>query len=148
MKLPFLIGRVAFGGFFLYNGIHHFSQRRVLSQYAAAKKVPAPGLAVTASGALLTAAGASILLGFKPRYGVLGIASFLATVSPMMHDFWHAEEPGQRQADMIQFSKNMALLGAALSLLGVEEPWPAALQTPPASAWDRGMDSVRHAIAA
>jgi hypothetical protein len=29
--------------------------------------------------------------------------------------------------DMINFSKNMALLGAALALMGVEEPWPASV---------------------
>jgi hypothetical protein len=28
---------------------------------------------------------------------------------------------------MIHFSKNMALLGAALALMSVEEPWPASL---------------------
>ncbi len=28
---------------------------------------------------------------------------------------------------MINFSKNMALLGGALALMGVEEPWPASV---------------------
>ena len=148
MKLPFLLGRIAFGGFFLYNGIHHFMERRAMSQFAGAKNVPAPDLAVTASGVLLPAAGASVLLGFRPKYGVLGIVSFLAAVSPMMHDFWHDEDPGQRQTDMIHFSKNMALLGAALALLGVEEPWPAAVDAPQPNAWNRALNSVRHAIAA
>ena len=42
MKTPFLIGRLIFGGFFLYNGINHIKQRQMLSQYAASKKVPQP----------------------------------------------------------------------------------------------------------
>jgi hypothetical protein len=29
--------------------------------------------------------------------------------------------------EMIQFSKNMALLGGALALMAVEEPWPASV---------------------
>ena len=37
-----------------------------------------------------------------------------------MHDFWHIEDPGQRSNDMINFTKNMALLGAALMLMGSE----------------------------
>lgn len=127
MKAAFLIGRIVFGGFFLYNGINHFKQQKALSQYAGAKNVPNPDLAVPASGAILAFGGASIILGLKPKLGTLAILAFLAGVSPMMHDFWEAEDPNQRQNDMIHFSKNMALLGAALALMGVDEPWPVSL---------------------
>ena len=44
-------GRVIFGGFFVYNGLNHFKQRQALTQYAGAKDVPQPDLAVLASGA-------------------------------------------------------------------------------------------------
>lgn len=127
MKAPFLLGRLIFGGFFLYSGIHHFQERKMMSQYCSAKGVPAPDVAVTATGALLIAGGASILLGVKPKWGTLAVMTFLGGVSPIMHDFWSAEDPGQRQTDMIHFMKNMALLGGALALLGVEEPWPVSL---------------------
>jgi putative oxidoreductase len=127
MKIPFLIGRVVFGGFFLYNGINHFRNRQGLSQYAGAKGVPMPEVAVPVSGALLIAGGASMLLGVKPKLGAAALIGFLAGASPWMHDFWRAEDPGQRMNDMIHFSKNLALLGSALTMMGVEEPWPASL---------------------
>ena len=127
MKVPFLLGRLIFGGFFLYNGIHHFMERKQLAQYTAAKDVPMPDAAVLASGAALTIGGGSILLGIKPKWGALAIIGFLAGVSPIMHDFWRMEDPQQRQNDMINFAKNMALLGAGLSLMAVEEPWPASV---------------------
>ena len=127
MKIPFLLGRVIFGGFFLYNGINHFMQRKTLSQYAQAKKVPAPDLAVTATGIMQIIGGSSILLGIKPKLGGLAIAGFLAGVSPMMHNFWSAEDQNQRMNDMINFTKNLALLSAALALISVEEPWPASV---------------------
>ncbi len=98
-----------------------------MAQYAAAKNVPMPDLAVTATGVALTIGGASILLGIKPKVGALAIAGFLAGVSPIMHDFWKAEDPNQRQNDMVNFMKNMALLGAAMALMAVEEPWPASV---------------------
>lgn len=50
MKPVFLIGRILFGGFFLYNGINHFKNRNMLAQYAGAKNVPMPEAAVMASG--------------------------------------------------------------------------------------------------
>jgi len=127
MKIPFLLGRIVFGGFFLYNGINHFMQRKSLAQYAQAKKVPAAELAVPASGVALLIGGASILLGIKPKLGALAIMGFLASVSPTIHDFWRAEDPNQRMNDLTNFAKNMALLGAALALMAVEEPWPASV---------------------
>lgn len=127
MKTPFLIGRMILGGFFIYNGIHHFTRHKQMSQYAAAKKVPAAEIAVAATGALLVSGGTSIVLGVKPKLGVAAILTFLLGVSPTIHDFWNAEDPNQRMADMINFSKNLALAGAALALTGLEEPWPASV---------------------
>ena len=127
MKATFLLGRLVFGGFFLYNGIHHLQERKSMGQYAQSKNVPLAEAAVTASGVALIAGGASILLGIKPKLGAAAIAGFLAGVSPVMHDFWRVEEPNQRMNEMINFSKNMALIGGALALMGVDEPWPASV---------------------
>ena len=127
MKIPFLLGRIVFGGFFLYNGINHFKQRKSLAQYAKGKNVPLADIAVPATGAALMVGGSSILLGIKPKLGALAIIGFLASVSPTMHDFWKQQDPGQRMNDMINFGKNMALLGAAVALMAVEEPWPASV---------------------
>jgi putative oxidoreductase len=129
MKAPFLLGRVIFGGFFLYSGINHLKDYKQMGQYAKAKNVPMPEAAVLASGVALTAGGASILLGAKPKLGALSILGFLATVSPVMHDFWNQTDPNQKQNDMINFMKNMALFGGTLALLGVDEPWPASVQS-------------------
>ncbi|MGC2057366.1 MAG: DoxX family protein [Candidatus Sulfotelmatobacter sp.] len=121
MKLPRVLGRVIFGGFFLYNGIHHFMERKAMAQYLNAKGIPMPDVAVMATGVALTLGGASIALGIKPDLGAVAVAGFLAGVSPMMHDFWKVEDPQKRQSEMINFSKNMALLGAALALMGSED---------------------------
>jgi putative oxidoreductase len=127
MKTVFLLGRLIFGGFFLYSGIHHFQEKKSMAQYAAAKNVPVPDLAIPATGALLLLGGASVLLGVKPKIGTLAIMGFLAGVTPMIHDFWTSEDPQRRQTEMAQFMKNVALFGAAMTLMGVEEPWPVSV---------------------
>ena len=137
MKAAFLLGRLIFGGFFLYSGIHHFQERKMMSQYVAAKGIPMPDVAVSATGALLVAGGASIVLGVKPKWGALAIAAFLVGATPMMHDFWKAEDPNQRQNDQINFMKNVALLGATMSLLALDEPWPVSLPVGQPKAMDR-----------
>ncbi len=148
MRIPFLIARVIFGGFFLYSGIDHFLHRRQKVQYAAAKNVPMADLAVTASGAALLLGGTSILLGLKPKVGTALIAGFLAGVSPVMHDFWRAEDPQRRMQDMIDFSKNAALLGGALALMSIEEPWPASVPAQKTSTTTKLRRIARQAIAA
>jgi putative oxidoreductase len=115
------LGRLMLGGFFIYNGINHFKQKQTMAGYAAAKGVPMPETAIQATGTLLLLGGSMLALGIKPKYGALLIAGFLAGVSPVMHNFWAAEDPTQRQNDEINFAKNMALLGAALAIGGAEE---------------------------
>ncbi len=127
MKTPFLIGRILFGGFFLYSGISHLRNRKQMASYTASKGVPSPELAVTLSAVPLIAGGTSLLLGIKPKMGALAVAGFLAAVSPIMHDFWRSEDPEQRQNDMISFLKNVALAGGAVALMGVDEPWEASV---------------------
>jgi uncharacterized membrane protein YphA (DoxX/SURF4 family) len=151
MKPLFLVGRIAFGGFFLYNAINHFKNRNQMAQYAASKNVPLADVAVPATGIMLLIGGGSILLGLKPKVGAAAVVAFLAAVSPMMHDFWKAEDPQQRMNDMVHFAKNMALLGAALAFAGVEEPWPMAVHRREPTMIDRVKEfaqDVREKIAA
>src|SRR5690348_17107408 len=96
MKAPFLLGRLVFGGFFLYSGIHHFVDRKMLAQYAAAKKVPVPDVAVMASGAMMIMGGASILSGVKPKWGTLAIMGFLGR--SFAHDSRFLEPSGPQPA--------------------------------------------------
>ena len=50
-----LLGRLIFGGFFLYNGANHFLMNATMVQYAAAKAVPMPEVAVAVAGVLIAA---------------------------------------------------------------------------------------------
>ena len=127
MRSLFVLGRVLFGGFFAYNGINHFRQQEGMSQYAGAKGVPAPDKAVATTGAMLLAGGLTIIAGVKPREGLAAIIGFLVPVTFQMHRFWEEQDPQQRMNETIQFAKNTALLGAALMLLQLEQPWPASI---------------------
>lgn len=130
MKTPFLIGRILFGGFFLYNGINHLIKRKDMASYTAQKGVPSPELAVTASAVPLIVGGSSLLIGLKPKWGAAALVGFLVGVSPVMHDFWRNDDPSERMHNIADFMKNMALAGGALALMGVEEPWEVSVGKP------------------
>ncbi|GBC84556.1 Inner membrane protein YphA [bacterium HR11] len=114
-----LIGRVLYGGYFVYEGLNHFLNLNMFTGYAQSKGVPAPRLAVIVSGLMILLGGLSILLGFHFRWGALLIVLFLIPVTFKMHNFW-AETGDMRMIDMVNFTKNLALLGAALFIMATD----------------------------
>jgi putative oxidoreductase len=126
MTAIFVTGRILLGAFYLYNGINHFLNVSFMAGYAGSKGVPAPEVAVLFSGLLLIVAGACILLGFYPKLGVACAGLFFIGVTPMMHAFW-AAPPEAQMGEMINFTKNFALLGANLMLVAIPEPWPVSV---------------------
>jgi len=96
MNAVFLIGRIVFGGFFLVNGINHFTMMRMMAAYSEAKGVPAAGPAVVVTGLLLIFGGLSVLLGFQPRLGLAALIVFLVGVTPLMHGFWQVADAQAR----------------------------------------------------
>lgn len=127
MDFLFLVGRVIFGGFFIYNGINHFQHLTMMSNYAKSKGVPLSSLAVALTGILLILGGLSILLGAFPIVGIILLALFLILVSFMMHNFWTITDPQMKMGEMINFMKNMALLGALFMFLSIPTPWTFGL---------------------
>ncbi len=127
MRALFVLGRVIFGGFFAYNGVNHFLNQKTMSQYAGAKGVPAAEAAISATGAMLLAGGASIMAGVKPRQGLAALIGFLIPVTLQIHRFWDEQDPNQRLNELTHFSKNLALAGAALMLMQIDEPWPGSI---------------------
>jgi putative oxidoreductase len=128
MQYLFLAGRVLYGGFFLLAGIDHFRYVNMMTPYAGAKGIPAPRVSVLGSGALVLFGGLSILLGVRPAWGVLFVTLFLLPTSLLMHNYWADKDPGAKQANLTNFKKNIALLGAAWMFLLIPQPWPLSLR--------------------
>jgi putative oxidoreductase len=127
MNIAFLIGRIIFSAFWLMTASDHFTKLDDMSQYTKAKGVPFPRLAVAGTGVLLLLGGASVLLGAYPTVGIILLIVFMLGSTFPMHNFWAANDPQVKQADMIHFLKNMAIVGALLMLLAIPQPWPFSL---------------------
>lgn len=86
--------------------------------YMTANGVPAPNIMLVGAIAFLLAGGISVLLGFKARIGAALLAVFLIVATYYFHNFWvHAPETQEFQMQMIQFMKNLGLLGALLMVV-------------------------------
>ena len=125
--IALLIGRIIAGCFFLMNGFNHFAKLNMMAGYAKSKNIPAPALAVGGSGLLLLLGGLSLLLGYHPTIGVVLLAIFLLATSFGMHNFWAVQDQQAKMGEMINFLKNVAILGLLLMTLAVPRPWPMSL---------------------
>lgn len=122
MDIINLIGQILFGGYFVMQGLNHFRNAGMLKEYTASLNVPSPGAAVFFTGLLLLLGGLGVLLeGLIPslytQIGLILLIVFLVPVTFMMHRFWERTEPQAKMMDMINFFKNLALLGAVLLLI-------------------------------
>jgi putative oxidoreductase len=123
-----LLGRFLFVLIFVMSGPRHFMGSTIA--YAAAQGVPLASIAVPISGLVALFGGLSILLGFRARIGAWLIVLFLVAVTPMMHRFWGVPDPMMAQMQMINFMKNVAMLGAALLITQLGSgPWSLDART-------------------
>ena len=122
-RLGFYVGKLIVGFFYLYNGVNHFANLKDVAAYAASKGIPFPEIAVAGSGVLLLLAGILILSGIYTEVAVVTILLFFVPVTFMMHNFW-AVGNEMKMIELVNFTKNMALMGSALMFLMIPKPWP------------------------
>ena len=117
MSVVSLLGRLMISGIFLAsalgNKIPNFSQ---VTEVMANEGVPVPGLMLAGAITFLIVGGLSIISGYQARIGASLLLIFLLLATYFFHDFWNFEGP-ERQAQMIQFMKNSALMGTMLLIL-------------------------------
>lgn len=114
-----LLGRLIFGGYFIYNGVQHFTGLAGLVGYAQSKNVPFPKAAVIVTGLMLFLGGAGIVLWWYVDLAIILLAVFLLAVTLKMHNFWAETDASAKSNAMIAFYKNAALFGALLLFLGI-----------------------------
>jgi putative oxidoreductase len=95
------------------NKIPHFSQ---VAKYMESAGVPAPEFMLVGGIAFLIAGSLSVILGYRARIGAGLLLTFLVLASYYFHAFWTLEGQAQ-QEQMIQFMKNLSIMGAMLFII-------------------------------
>lgn len=126
-EILFLVGRILFGGYFLMMGVNHFKKTQMMMGYAQMRGAPASRPAIQLSGLVLILGGLGILLGVAVEIAILLLVLFLLGASFSIHHFWKDTDPQVKMNEMVNFMKNMALVGATLMLLAISLPWPLSL---------------------
>jgi len=116
MKTPFLLGRIRFGDYFLYNGFHHFRKHKNMAQYVSQRCAEARSGGDRYWRGIGSRRSQSFA-GDQAKVQGCGFTGIFSRASPIMHDFWNMEELARPQQEMINFTKNVALAGATVALM-------------------------------
>lgn len=108
-----LVGRVLLAWLFIPAGWGKIAGFAGTTGYIASKGLPLPEVATAAAIAIELGLGLLLLVGWKARWAALGIAIFVAVITPIFHGYWampEAQQMMQKQA----FWKNLAVVGGLL----------------------------------
>lgn len=108
-----LLGRLLLAWLFVPAGWGKIAGFAGTAGYIAAKGLPLPEVLAAAAIAIELGLGLLLLVGFKARWAALGLAIFIAVITPIFHNYWamlEAQVMMQKQA----FDKNLAVLGGLL----------------------------------
>lgn len=112
-----LIGRIMIATIFLMsavgNKVPKFSE---VSGYMAQVGVPSPDIALAGAILFLVAGSISVIVGYRARIGAALLLVFLVLATYYFHAFWKFEGQEQ-QMQMIQFMKNLSLMGTMVFLM-------------------------------
>ena len=87
-----------------------------VTTYMASEGVPMPSVMLSGAIVFLVVGGASVLVGYKAQAGAALLLIFLVLATVFFHDFWTFEGEA-RQQQIVQFLKNVSLMGTMLFLI-------------------------------
>ena len=109
-----LVGRVLLAWLFVPAGWAKIGGFAGTAGYIASKGIPFPELCAALAIAAELGLGLLLLVGWQTRWAALGLAIFVAVITPLFHNFWampEAQQMMQKQA----FGKNIAIVGGLLA---------------------------------
>ncbi len=112
-----LIARIMIATIFLLSGVgNKIPNFTGVAAYMASEGVPLPQLMLVGAIAFLILGSLSVITGYQIRIGASLLLIFLILATYFFHDFWNFEGDA-RQQQMIQFMKNVSMMGTMLFLI-------------------------------
>lgn len=106
-----VLGRLLIAQIFLMAGTFKFLSWSDTAATMEQHGIPLIPLALPAAALTEIIGGLMILIGFKARLGALFLFLFLIPTTLLFHNFWAFDDAQERQMQMINFMKNLAIMG-------------------------------------
>jgi putative oxidoreductase len=111
-----LIGRALIALLFIPSGFSKLTGFAGVVGYIASKGVPMPEVCAAIAVAAELGLGLLLLVGWQARWAALGLALFVAVITPIFHNFWAVPE-AQKMMQEQSFFKNLAAIGGLLAFV-------------------------------
>jgi len=113
-----VVGRVLLIGIFLMSAVgNDIPNFKPVTELMGKVGVPSPQFLLVGAIAFLIVGSVTILFGYWARVGALLLLIFLILATYYFHDFWNITDPQAKQEQMINFLKNVSLMGAMLMII-------------------------------
>lgn len=109
-----LLGRLLMAYMFVPSGFGKLMGFAGTAGYIASKGVPLPEVCAAIAVFAELGLGLFLLFGWKARWAALGMAIFVAVITPIFHNYWAAPE-AQMMMQQLNFTKNVAIVGGLLA---------------------------------
>lgn len=109
-----LLGRLLIAYFFVPSGWGKLMGFSGVTGYIASKGVPLPEVCAAIAVAAELGLGLLVLVGWNARWAALGMAIFVAVITPIFHNYWSVPE-AQVYMQKLNFNKNLAITGGLLA---------------------------------
>lgn len=112
-----IAGRVFIAIIFIMSAVgNKIPQFNNVVEYMRSDGVPIPAVMLAGAIVFLLVGGLSVVTGYKIEIGAGLLLVFLVLATYFFHDFWNFEGE-QAQQQMIQFMKNLSLMGTMMFLI-------------------------------
>jgi putative oxidoreductase len=110
-----LVGRILLAILFVPSGWAKIAGFAVTAGYISSKGLPLPDVAAALAVAAELGLGLLLIVGWQTRWAALGLAIFVAVITPLFHNYWAMPE-AQVMLQKQNFFKNYAIVGGLLVL--------------------------------
>lgn len=117
-RLLLLLGRGLLGLYFILPGITKVTGFTATSDYMAAHGVPMVPLLLVLTIFIQIGGGLALMFGFKARLVAFVLAGLTLVISVFMHNFWVMPEGMERDHELQNFVKNLAIMAGLMYVAG------------------------------
>ena len=114
--------RLLLSGIFIVGGWGAFSKPGGRPKLVAAAGIPQPERAVVLNGAVMILAGILLSLGIAPKIAAALLIGSMIPTTIVGHPFWKEVSGAEYEKQLLQFLKNLGLIGGLLMILTEKVP--------------------------
>jgi putative oxidoreductase len=111
----FLLGRLLLGGIFVFSGYGKILGLAAFAATLEKRGVPYASVLAAVGACVEFFGGLAVVLGIEVRYAAVLMGGFVIVATLISHRFWELEGAA-RQAQQVQFLKNVAIIGGFVLL--------------------------------